>query len=85
MILDIIKPYDDKMAEDMGLIIDIVVSLLEDLQIQYHDIQQTLEVALGTAQACVQGYKEGKFSDYASSCLPIVAALFHDIGYSNAE
>jgi len=85
MILDIIRPFDDKMAEDIGLIIDVVVSLLESLQIQYHDIQHTLEVTLGTAQACMQGYKEGKFSDYTSSCLPIVAALFHDIGYSNAE
>lgn len=83
-IVKIIEPLDSNMAEDISLLIDTVVTLLQDLRIHYHDIQHTLEVVLGTTQAVIEGYKEGKFIDYKMASLPIVAALFHDIGYSNA-
>jgi hypothetical protein len=84
LILEAIAPLGPEIQSDVSLLIDTVITFLKDLKIQYHDIQHTLEVVLGTTRAAVQGYEDGILPNPQSAFLPIVAALFHDIGYSNA-
>lgn len=83
-IVEIVRPIDLCIAEDLHVLIDRVIIILQDLKINYHNIQHTLEVALGVTETSVQCYKEGLIKDPKMIMLPIVAALFHDIGYSNA-
>ncbi len=84
-LIDLDNPEYPPISEDAHLLINLVVQLLENLQIDYHNIQHTLEVVLGTTQAMLQYSKEDQIKDPKKILLPIVAALFHDIGYSNAK
>ena len=84
-IIRLVHSIDPCIAEDLNILIDRVIFLLQGLKIHYHNIQHTLEVTLGTTQAVVQHSKEGLIKDSKFILLPIVAALFHDVGYSNEE
>lgn len=84
-IIRLVHSIDSSIAKDLNVLIDKVVFLLQSLKIHYHNIQHTLEVTLGTTQALLQCYRDGLIKDLRSILIPIVAALFHDIGYANAE
>jgi hypothetical protein len=73
------------LKKDLTTLIDCVGNLLKDLKIQYHNIQHTLEVTLGTIQAVSRRVENGLVRDPKTALLPVIAALFHDIGYSNSR
>lgn len=82
-ITSLLNPVDPKIANDVAVIIKEVQFLFQNLRIYYHDTQHTLEVALGTARAVTQAFKESSNKNSMGVLLAVTSALFHDIGYTN--